>query len=764
MSGSFIYSMNSKKCFEILALALIVNSCYNYEQLQPVEGNANHTSREDTPYTEAEINTALYIPGSAIVKFTPEMADAIEAGQSNPLSGISGELGLKHFTRLFPHAGKYEKRTRKAGLHQFYTVDFDTSLPLTEAQRLLESVESVENFEKCPRVKMCDATNDSGYSYLWEYTGDYSIHVEEAWKYTTGDPSVIVCVVDGGVEQDHPDLLWNLGSDNYNFVKNNTSIVGEDHGTHVAGTIAAVRNNGKGLAGIAGGDYAKKLKGTTIINAQVFQGKSSAGSFESAIKWGADHGAVISQNSWGYDYDFNGDGELTGYELDYALSATIGESMAKAIDYFIENAGCDENGNQLPDSPMKGGVVTFAAGNDGIQNGVPSNYAPVISVGATGRYGRLSTFSNYGDWVDICAPGEYIYSSITSGTYARLDGTSMACPHVSGALALLVAQFGKEGFTNSDLTEILLGGANPSLINCYGRAMGPYLDIEGAIKYGLEKYGRENNNPPVIETAYTGDYIFRQWENVSIPFRITDTDGDAPSITYETDGRGRFNRSATDPSTYYFELTCELVNDFAPKKAKIVATDVYGGMDEFEFSYQVMENQAPTLAKAIEDMLIPASGQLSASLEGVFEDPDGEKLTYSASVSPAGVAEVSVNGGTVSIKKLNNGLATVTVSARDYMGASASTTFKVLSRDENYPVDYYPNPVKDYLNIRISSLEPKDVRVRISPVGGSVVLDETIACSAFNPGKVDMRAFAPGQYQLWLNIGEIENKYTIVRR
>ena len=56
------------------------------------------------------------------------------------------------------------------------------------------------------------------------------------------------------------------------------------------------------------------------------------------------------------------------------------------------------------------------------------------------------------------------------------------------------------------------------------------------------------------------------------------------------------------------------------------------------------------------------------------------------------------------------------------------------------------------------------MRVRISPVGGSVVLDETIACSAFNPGKVDMRGFAPGQYQLWLNIGEIENKYTIVRR
>ena len=79
-------------------------------------------------------------------------------------------------------------------------------------------------------------------------------------------------------------------------------------------------------------------------------------------------------------------------------------------------------------------------------------------------------------------------------------------------------------------------------------------------------------------------------------------------------------------------------------------------------------------------------------------------------------------------------------------------------------MNYYPNPVKDYLNIRISSLEPKDVRVRISPEGGSVVLDETVSCSAFNPGRVDMRAFAPGQYQLLLNVGDSEYKYTIVRR
>ncbi|MDE6871667.1 MAG: S8 family serine peptidase [Bacteroidales bacterium] len=760
--------MNAKICALPLTLlvgtAAIFSSCSKSEQVfSAKDGNRNPGLQTQTPYTQDEIDRAIYIPGSVIVKFTAETADAIEKRNDSPLEPVSEDLGLRHMERLFPDAGEFEERSRAMGLHQYYIVDFDTSVPLAKAQSLLESVSGVESFEKRNVICLADATNDAYYSYLWEYSGTYSIHVEEAWEYTTGDPSVVVCVVDEGVQLDHEDLAWNCGSVHYNFVANNSTIVAGDHGTHVAGTIAAVGNNGKGIAGIAGGDYARGRKGTTIISSQVFQGNSSAYSFQNAIKWGADNGAVISQNSWGNSYDFDNDGQLSEYEKNYALNDKISASMAAAIDYFIQYAGCDKNGEQKPDSPMKGGVVVFAAGNDGLANGVPAHYEPVIAVGSTGRTGRLSTFSNYGDWADICAPGEVICSCVPSGQYAQMNGTSMACPHVSGGLALLLAMFGKEGFTNEDLTDILLSGANPDIINCSGKSMGPYLDLLGSLEYGIEKYKRADNNAPVIETSYDGDFRFRQWENVSIEFTVSDPDGDRVEVTSEVEGRAKI-APGTAADTYVFTLMCELVTDFTPKKAKITATDMYGGICEKEFTYQVVENQAPFASGFFMDAVMPASGELNVSADGVFEDPDDEPLSYTATVSPSGIVKVSVDGNTVKIQKQQDGLATVTVTAKDYMGAKASASFKVLSRDESSPFDYYPNPVKDFLNIRTSGMQPEEVQVRISPVNGSAMFDGVVSCSAFEPGRIDMTNYAPGQYTLKVNLQGKEYSNMIVKR
>lgn len=720
--------------------------------------------QEQRPYTQDEIDKAIYIPGSMIVKLTPEAADAMEKG-SALLSSVSESLGVKHAERLFPDAGEYEPLHRKCGLHQYYIVDFDSALPLAKAQEILGSLDGVETSEKRNIICRSASTNDPGYAYLWEYSGRYSINVEDAWKYTTGDPSVVVCVVDGGLNLKHEDLAWNCGSVNWNFVRNSSNITPEDHGCHVAGTIAGVRNNGKGLAGIAGGDYAAGKKGVTLMSAQVFQGNSTASSFQNAIVWGADNGAVISQNSWGNDYDFDGNGVLSAYEKDYALRDRISSSMAAAIDYFIAYAGCDKDGNQKPDSPMKGGLVVFAAGNDGIANGVPASYAPVIAVGASGMTGRLSSFSNYGSWVDICAPGESIYSCVASGSYDRYQGTSMACPHVSGALALLLSQFGGEGFTNENLKEVLLEGANASLINYNGKAMGPYLDVMGSMRYGLSKYGRENNNPPVIETSYTGDFKFRQWESVSIPFTVSDPDGDNVEVTTDFEGRAKLVRGSKDPDVYNFEILCELVSDFTPKKAKITATDVYGGTAEYEFAYQVIENRPPVVSEPINDVVLSGDGKMSAYLDGVFSDPDDEPLEYSAKISPDGVADVSISGdGKLVVAKKQNGLAVITVTAKDRLGAKVSTDFKIVARDESYTVDYYPNPVRDFLNVRPGSTAVVDVMVKIASTSGSVILEKKVSCNVFDPARIDMSAFAPGEYKLGLTVGADKYDYVIVKR
>ena len=131
---------------------------------------------------------------------------------------------------------------------------------------------------------------------------------------------------------------------------------------------------------------------------------------------------------------------------------------------------------------MKGGVVIFAAGNDGIRNGCPANYEEVIAVGAVGKNGRKTSFSNYGDWVDIAAPGQSICSTIPNNQYGYLSGTSMACPHVSGVAALVVSYCGGPGFTNAELKEKLLSTTNYAITPA-ADSIGGMVDAYAAIKY-----------------------------------------------------------------------------------------------------------------------------------------------------------------------------------------------------------------------------------------------------------------------------------------
>ena len=132
---------------------------------------------------------------------------------------------------------------------------------------------------------------------------------------------------------------------------------------------------------------------------------------------------------------------------------------------------------------MKGGVVFFSAGNDGITNGAPANYEKVIAVGSINSDGTRASYSNYGDWVDIAAPGTSIYSTLPSGKYGSMSGTSMACPHASGVAALLVSYYGGQGFTCEMLKEKLLGGSNKTILpSAYN--IGGLLDAYGAFTYG----------------------------------------------------------------------------------------------------------------------------------------------------------------------------------------------------------------------------------------------------------------------------------------
>jgi serine protease len=485
-------------------------------------------------------------------------------------------VGARSITRTFPYAGKYELRTRQEGLHLWYDIKYDTELvSLSEAIAGFSSLKEVEVTEPIRKIRLTGKPekktalevpdmkpaslsssalpfNDPLLDDQWHYFNDGTvkdgvagadINLFGAWLKETGNPDVVVSVVDGGIDFEHQDLnanMWrnageyggvpNVDDDKngyvddiygYDFVSRNGKIVAHVHGTHVAGTIGAVNNNGIGVSGVAGGNGTQK--GVRLMSCQVFSvdeaGEDvSAQSFGEAIKYGADNGAVISQNSWGYD------------EIDY-----LPESIKAAIDYFNKYAGVDENGNQS--GPMKGGVVIFAAGNDSKDMSYPCSYEGVVAVASIAPDFTKAYYSNYGSWVDITAPGgsvpqgaKYstycqVLSTLPGNRYGFLQGTSMACPHVSGVAALIVSKFRGTGFTPVMLKERLFQGAVD--INKYNTRYTGMLGV-GLINTAASLSNSESIPPEAVgEVAWSAPS-----NNVSLRWLVTSDPDDVKAAGY----------------------------------------------------------------------------------------------------------------------------------------------------------------------------------------------------------------------------------------
>jgi type VII secretion-associated serine protease mycosin len=226
------------------------------------------------------------------------------------------------------------------------------------------------------------------------------IHASDAWAACIqGSPQVVVAVVDGGVDLTHPDLAANL-EQGYNFVENNTTPADDNgHGTHVAGIIAASLN-GQGVVGVA--PQVKILPVRVMGN-----GSGDDSTVAKGIRWAADRAQIINLSLGG---------------------PSVSSVLRDAINYAIQT---------------KGRVVVAAAGNygaSGNQTQYPAALPGVVAVGAVDANGNHASFSNTGSYVQLSAPGVSILSTFLSGQYARLSGTSMAAPHVSGLAGLIWAQ------------------------------------------------------------------------------------------------------------------------------------------------------------------------------------------------------------------------------------------------------------------------------------------------------------------------------------
>lgn len=391
--------------------------------------------------------------------------------------------------RLIPYDAKHESKYKKHGLDLWYIIYFDDTTDARTAVSMYSQLNEVDVAELVYEKKIAPTKaipykkplvstkanlpfNDPILKEQWHYTNTVNqgfpdgahINLLEAWSKIAGRSDVIVAIHDNGTDLDHEDLKANLwvnkaeangvtGADDdgnqykddihgWNFVDDSPSLTPSVHGTHVAGTVAAVNNNGIGVAGVAGGTG--NNDGAKIMALQIIGNNPQPAAIERSFTYAANNGAVISQNSWGYD-------NVGVFE----------QSVLDAIDYFIEFAGSD------PNSPMKGGIVIFAAGNDNKEGEwYPAYYDKTFSVSALGPEWKKASYSNYGSWVEISAPGgdadvygtAYgVLSTYPNNDYGYLDGTSMACPHVSGIAALIVAN-SNGTITNEAVWNKLLQG------------------------------------------------------------------------------------------------------------------------------------------------------------------------------------------------------------------------------------------------------------------------------------------------------------------
>lgn len=452
---------------------------------------------------------------SLLVKFSSEPSEA----QIQMLA----ETGVKSFEKVFPSVPGKEELEKRFGLDRWYSVTIEEGRDIEAVALELASDKRISTVEydiymepACDRVSYPyegqEAATRASMSELgfndpllidqWNYynLGDKSvatsayeggdINVKDTWNtLTAGDPSIIVAVVDEGVAYSHPDLAPNMwvneaersgaaGKDDdgngyvddiygYNFVDGTAEINSDGtdydtgHGTHCAGVISAVNNNGIGVSGVAGGSG--KNDGTKIMTCQIFSGNGGGlqTMISKAIKYAADNGASIISCSFGQPGSgFLGDANYTqrnAMEVD-------------AIRYFEATKN-----NDIVD----GGIVIFATGNEAAPYAsYPGALNDIVSVSAFGPDYLPTHYTNYGPGCNVVAPGGEAYLppwtsykgmilstlplKIEPSGYGYMQGTSMACPHVSGIAALGLAYAKKLGkkYTLQEFKNMLISSAN----------------------------------------------------------------------------------------------------------------------------------------------------------------------------------------------------------------------------------------------------------------------------------------------------------------
>jgi len=438
-------------------------------------------SRADTNLTApVSVEESEFYTNEVLVRFTKSAKSKVKLGKPEDfgvetLNKINSKQGIKRIEKI---AGE-EKGSTTEKIFSWYKVTLEGDGELArgkldkETGKLTQGSDStkklqgaIESLQKDPEVEIVEpnylvrllvAPNDPFYtsSGSWSQTyadlwGIKKINAETAWDQTTGSNTIIVADIDTGVDRNHEDLknnIWvnskeipgngvdddaNGYKDDYygwDFANNDKDPMDDHgHGTHTVGTIAAEGNNSLGVVGVS---WKAKIMALKFLSAS---GSGSTASAASALRYAADMGARVSSNSWGCSCQSSITNDAVAYEHSKGMVAVVaaGNSNSDALDF----------------SPAA------------------SDYA--LTVAATDSNDKKAYFSNFGERIDVAAPGVDILSTRASvnpmcttartiGNYCHVSGTSMAAPHVAGLAALLLAK--NPSLTNEQLRQIIRLGA-----------------------------------------------------------------------------------------------------------------------------------------------------------------------------------------------------------------------------------------------------------------------------------------------------------------
>lgn len=352
--------------------------------------DSDDLEKENVDHPEQNEGVSHYHVQQLVVKFKKEPSQ-------QDLKQIQQELNTTQMKKLgYTYMFESSKMNMEEMIHYFKKWDVE----YTEPHYLYMTNETAE----------ADQPNDELYaSYQWNLP---KIDTIEGWDVTKGAEEIIVAVVDTGVDLDHPDLEGRL-VEGINII--DEQVPPDDdvgHGTHVAGVIAASVNN---LEGIAGMSWYNKIMPVKVLDST---GAGSTYNVAAGIIWAVDHGAKVINLSLG----------------NYAEAQFLHDAVKYAYDKDV--------------------VLIAATGNDNTsQPGYPAAYEEVFAVGATNSSEEKAIFSNFGNYVDVTAPGENIASTYPSNRYAALSGTSMASPHVA-ALAAMIRSV-NPSLSNEEVMDII---------------------------------------------------------------------------------------------------------------------------------------------------------------------------------------------------------------------------------------------------------------------------------------------------------------------